>query len=327
MPISCSVSAVIALYNPDPVFLKMAVASVLGQVYPVLELVLVNDGGETSVIESVLPNDNRIKLYSKPNGGVADARNYALQKCSGDYIAFLDQDDYWYPDKIGDLLALIPEPGMPCMVVSPVDIVDDSGRIDTKNTSRALKTYRIKSSSGNLLRGLVSDNFIHSSVPLVQRSIFEALGGFDTNVQPHDDWDMYLRIAVAGCPVFFADRPLSVWRTHGKNESGNVALMQRSMCRVYRKNLSEIRDMSSRRLFLLCGILTAMNRAGTLLYKRGRYGLYRKHVGRQMTMALRNLPSLNGADASLLLWEFRNVTIPLIKSIRRYLVSLVRHSK
>ncbi|NTW51415.1 MAG: glycosyltransferase [Chlorobiaceae bacterium] len=329
MPPSTTISAVIALYNPDPCFLKLAIESVLSQSYPVLELVLVNDGGEMSVIESVLPGDDRIKLYTKNNGGVADARNYAIERCMGDYVAFLDQDDYWYPEKIAELLARIPSTGMACMVVAPVDIIDESGSIDRKRSSEAEKTFSIKLRDGNVLRGLVTDNFIHSSSPLIHRSIFGTLGGFDTRVQPHDDWDMYLRIAIAGYPVFFDDHSRSVWRIHASNESGNVASMQRSMCRVYRKNLPAIRDIPSRKLFYLCGLLTSMNRAGNLLYKPGRYRLFRKHVGKAMAMAMKtgSVPQLKSAGASLLIWEFKTLSIPLIKSIRRYLFCLVAVEK
>ena len=323
-----SVSVVMALYNPDPVYLKIAVDSIFGQSVPVQELVLVNDGGDISIIESSLPADGRIKIYSKHNGGVADTRNYAITKCSCDFIAFLDQDDYWYKDKIEEQLSLIPDRlDQPCMVVSPVDIVDASGSIRRNKTDMSMSAYRIKSQQKSPIRSLIADNYIYSSTPLVHRSIFKALGGFDPEVQPHDDWEMYLRIAIAGYPIFFAERPLSVWRTHGSNESNRVDLMQRSMCRVYRKLLPAIQDESSRRLFLFRSILTTLNRAGALLYKRGRYRLYRKHVGKALALAVQNLPPINGADPSLLLWEFRDNFRTLIKAIRRYAVSLLRRSK
>ena len=322
-----SVSVVMALYNPDPVYLKIAVVSILGQSVPVHELVLVNDGGDISIIESSLPVDGRIMIYSKKNSGVADTRNYAISKCSGDFIAFLDQDDYWYKDKIGEQLSLIPgRPDHLCMVVSPVDIVDASGAIRLENTNMSLSTYKVKSSQKSSLRSLIADNYIYSSTPLVHRSIFEALGGFDPKVQPHDDWEMYLRIAIAGYPLYFGERALSVWRVHGNNESNRVDLMQRSMCRVYRKLLPVIQDKSSRRLFLFRSLLTTMNRSGALLYKRGRYRLYRKHVGKALSLAVQNLPPINGADSSLLLWEFRDNFSSLIKSIRRYMVSFLRRS-
>ena len=69
---SVTVSAVIAVYNPDLCFFEKAVASVLSQTSPVFELVLVNDGG-SETFRSVLPDDGRIRLFSKQNGGVAAA--------------------------------------------------------------------------------------------------------------------------------------------------------------------------------------------------------------------------------------------------------------
>jgi glycosyltransferase involved in cell wall biosynthesis len=322
-----SVSAVMALYNPEPEYLKKAIASVLCQTTSVHELVLVNDGGDVAVIESVLPDDDRIRLYSKPNGGVADARNFGIERCSGDFVAFLDQDDYWYPDKIESQLSRVSSAaGRPCMVVSPADIVDMDGTLDRKNTARTSRIYRIKSSQKSPLRGLLTDNFIYSSTIFIDRRIFGLAGGFDPSVQPHDDWDMYLRIAIGGYPIFFADRPLSVWRTHGGNESGNTASMQRSMCRVYRKNLPTIQQESSKKLLKFFGLLTAMNRAGDLVYKRRRYALYRKHIGRMLAMVPRYFPSPEGADSNLFFWELREIAETLTKSMRRYLISSIRKS-
>ena len=94
-----SVSAIIALYNPDLSLFEKALLSVLNQTYPVKEIVLVNDGGEDN-FKAQLPDDLRIKVFSKSNEGVAAARNFAIAQCTSEYIAFLDQDDFWYPDKI-----------------------------------------------------------------------------------------------------------------------------------------------------------------------------------------------------------------------------------
>jgi glycosyltransferase involved in cell wall biosynthesis len=232
-----AVSAVIAVYNPEPELFRQAVASVLSQTMPVLELVLVNDGG-SEAFRSVLPDDGRIRVFTKPNEGVAVTRNFAIGQCRGDYIAFLDQDDFWYSDKLASQIAMIDPNRTPCMVVSPVDVIDGEGKIRDKKSSKVLDKYLSRISGDDLLPALADENFIHSSSPVVHREVFRVVGGFDDSTRPHDDWDMYLRIALAGFPVYgYTEKALSVWRMHEANESRKRMAMMESKCAVERKAL------------------------------------------------------------------------------------------
>ncbi len=227
----------IAVYNPDPEFFMQALSSVLTQTLPVLELVLVNDGGSEE-FRNALPDDRRIKVFTKPNEGVAATRNFAIAQCQGDYIAFLDQDDFWYPDKLAEQVGLIGVNGAPCMVVSPVVVIDARGQKIAKKTDRVSDKYYSKIPCKDLLQGLADENFIYSSSPVVHREVFRVVGGFDDKTRPHDDWDMYLRIALAGFPVYgYTEKALSVWRVHSANESHNRMAMLQSKCTVEHKAL------------------------------------------------------------------------------------------
>ena len=232
-----AVSALIAVYNPDTELFRQAVNSVLNQSLQVLELVLVNDGGSDE-FKTVLPDDPRIRVFTKPNEGVAATRNFAIGQCRGDYIAFLDQDDFWYPDKLMRQIEMIAVKGKPCMVVSPVDVIDGEGHIREKKSSKVRDKYLSRISDADLLPALADENFIHSSSPLVHREVFRVVGGFDDRTRPHDDWDMYLRIALAGFPVYgYTEKALSVWRMHEANESRKRMAMMESKCAVERKTL------------------------------------------------------------------------------------------
>lgn len=231
------ISAVIAVYNPELKLFRLAVESVLNQTQPVLELVLVNDGGSEE-FRKVLPDDERIRVFTKPNEGVAVTRNFAIEQCRGEYIAFLDQDDYWYSDKLAEQMAMISVKGEACMVISPVDVVDVKGNLREKKTLKVLESYRSRIAGSSMVHGLADENFIHSSSPLVHREMFRKVGGFDDRTKPHDDWDMYLRIALAGFPVYaYARKPLSVWRMHEANESQKRMAMMRSKIVVEQKAL------------------------------------------------------------------------------------------
>jgi len=265
-----SVSAIIAVYNPNLLFLEKAVLSVLNQTYSVLELILVNDGGDEAFI-SMLPNDPRIKVFSKQNEGVAATRNYAIKQCAGEYLAFLDQDDYWYPEKLQEQLAMIPVSGEACMVASSVDLIDHNSMSLSKYAPSTIATYSKKTRNNNTLLWLAEGNFIYSSTPLIHYSVFEKAGFFDPWTQPHDDWDMYLRIMIAGFPVYFYQKKtLSVWRQHEYNESSNGDTMICSKCRVEKKLIHAVLDEEIRQVAATNLLIDYLER-DNLLYERRQY--------------------------------------------------------
>lgn len=91
------VSIIVPIYNVEN-YLVECINSVLAQTYTNFELLLVNDGSTDNsgiICNSFLVKDNRIRVFNKDNGGLSSARNYGLDKSIGDYIIFLDSDDYW----------------------------------------------------------------------------------------------------------------------------------------------------------------------------------------------------------------------------------------
>jgi len=316
-----SVSAIIPVYNPDLSYLHKAIWSVLSQTYPVLELVIVNDGGNKSFINT-LPIDPRIRVFSKPNEGVAATRNYAIKQCNGDYIAFLDQDDYWFEDKLQEQIITIPIYGEPCMVSSPVDIIQPDGINLNKYSISINDKYRQKTSHENVLLCLTEANFIYSSTPLIHYSIFENVGFFDTFTQPHDDWDMYLRIMLAGYPVYFyKKKSLSVWRKHEYNESNNSEIMIRSRCRVEKKLLNGVVDENIKSVSCINLLIDYLER-DNLLYKKRKFKRFRSFIKHHLTLLLfenKCILSKTGSYVQRTLNKrYRKIAI---KSIRRYVAS------
>jgi glycosyltransferase involved in cell wall biosynthesis len=322
MPRSPSISAIIAVYNPNPVFLEKAVSSVLEQSYPVSELIIVNDGGKGDVLDAVLPADTRIHVFAKRNEGVAATRNYAIRHCTGDYIAFLDQDDYWFRNKLEEQIALIPETGGPCMVAAPVSIVDAGGIIIEKKTTLQAAHFQVQSGDSNVLRHLAAGNFIYSSSPLISREVFTSVGGFDSSVQPHDDWDMYLRIAQAGIPVYlYHRRPLSVWRIHDSNESKKMAAMSRTKCRILRRLHGSAEDENFRKALCINYLIESIDRSHLLLYKQNRMALFRYFVAGYAFKMLKQLVLHGRSNPEILTWQSARIRKLLMKTVRRMFIS------
>lgn len=90
------ISVIVAIYNIEA-YLEKCIVSIVNQSYSELEIILVNDGSTDSsgaICHSYAEKDSRIKVINKPNGGLSSARNAGLDCASGDYIAFVDGDDF-----------------------------------------------------------------------------------------------------------------------------------------------------------------------------------------------------------------------------------------
>jgi glycosyltransferase involved in cell wall biosynthesis len=106
------ISIIIPVYN-STLYLKQCVESILAQTYHNLEILLVDDGStddSPKICDEYATKDSRIITIHKQNGGTSDARNVGLEKASGDYITFMDNDDYWSnPEALNDIVKIIDE--------------------------------------------------------------------------------------------------------------------------------------------------------------------------------------------------------------------------
>lgn len=179
-------SVVIPTYN-RPQKVVRAVQSVLAQTFDNYEVWVIDDGS-TKDIESVLkPFKDKVNYFRKKNGGLSSARNAGIKCAKGAYIAFLDDDDWWYKHKldcIAKAIQLRPEIGL---FYSWVDFVDDSGKLLWVNKSR----YFGKRAYLTLLGG----NFIPMPTVVVKKNCFIGVGVFDESLKGCEDLDMWIRIS------------------------------------------------------------------------------------------------------------------------------------
>jgi glycosyltransferase involved in cell wall biosynthesis len=228
-PRAASVAAVIPVYN-GAAFVADAIESVLAQTHPVARCVVVDDGSTDGTAEVVERFGPPVRLIRQANAGVAAARNRGAAEASARYVAFLDADDAWAPRKLERQLAAARELDRPGLVLCDLDLFDDA-------TGAALGREAMRPGPGTLRDMVLFEGVAIvscSSTALLERSLFDALGGFDPRLSQSADWDFLARALLAG-PVVSVPEPLVRYRVHASNMSRNVDLLERDMTYAFAK--------------------------------------------------------------------------------------------
>lgn len=152
------VSIIIPVYNVEKE-LERCIKSVLNQTYSYIEIILVNDGStDTSyqICEKYLKKDARIKYFKKENGGLSDARNYGQERCTGDYILFLDSDDYIESEAIKRLLTEAVEGNLDIVCANAIK---EEGLRKSKLINPKKPNYNIMSGQDYLISSLKNKQY------------------------------------------------------------------------------------------------------------------------------------------------------------------------
>ena len=214
----CIVSAIIPLYN-GAVHIEQAIRSMLEQTVLPAEIIVVDDGSTdhgAQIVEHLAarrPAKVPVRLLRQANGGQSAARNLGVRHAHGDLIAFLDQDDAWYPDHLEKLAKPFQEPQSRQLgwVYSNLDEVDENGTMVTRSF---LSTFGTQHPKRELVACLREDMFVLPSASLISRAAFESVGGFDEQLRGYEDDDLFLRLFHAGFDNVYVDKPLSQWRIY-----------------------------------------------------------------------------------------------------------------
>ncbi|HEY7406227.1 MAG TPA: glycosyltransferase [Candidatus Angelobacter sp.] len=197
------VSVVIATYNRSRQ-VREAIDSVLAQTVPVREIIVVDDGSRDDTREQLLAYGDRIRPFFQANGGASAARNLAMRKAQGSWIAFLDDDDVWVPEKIEQQWKLVENDSALGLVYCSDYAVDEQLRV----------LYERKAQEGNrgeVFERLLIKNFIFTSCVMARRDAVEKAGYMLGEYKFAQDWDLWLKIAAEN-PVDFAPAPLVLYR-------------------------------------------------------------------------------------------------------------------
>jgi len=196
------VSVIIPTYNRGWI-IKEAIDSVLAQDYTEFELIVVDDGSTDHTSDFLDSYRNVIKVFPQKNKGVSAARNLGIAEASGKFVAFLDSDDLWLPQKLTLQIEFFNR--------TPDALICQTEEVWIRNGLRVNPKKRHKKPSGMIFKPSLELCLVSPSAVMIQRSLLDRVGGFDETLPACEDYDLWLRI---GCrfPVHLIDAPLIIKR-------------------------------------------------------------------------------------------------------------------
>lgn len=209
------VSVIVPTYDGER-YVAEAVSSALAQSHRDLEVIVVDDGSSDRTLDVVARfTDRRVRVFQRPNGGVAAARNTGVGAARGEFVAFLDQDDAWRPEKLAEQLPRFAAPQV-AIVGSLMTYIGPSGQ--AIGISGEIADHQQERIAALRLMPFAPSSMV------VRSSVLREFGGFDEelaqHVAPVDDFDFVSRVAQR-YRIVTVPRSLGYYRIH--SEAGSFA--------------------------------------------------------------------------------------------------------
>jgi glycosyltransferase involved in cell wall biosynthesis len=219
------VSVIIPAYNGQE-YIREAIQSVLAQTYRPIEVLVVDDGSPINMREAVSGFGPEVRYLRQENGGTASARNTGWRAAGGEFIALLDQDDLWLPQKLERQVPRFAEDPRIGLVTAWMEVFDTTTG-DPKGTYKPPAEMTVHDMLGHELPPVQTMIF--------RRSALEKIGGFDPSLRGTDDWDVNIRLA-AEFRVVTVQEVLGRARMHDSQQGSNGEQMYRNSIRVLDKH-------------------------------------------------------------------------------------------
>lgn len=206
------ISVVIPTYNHAQ-WLPFSITSALSQTLKPHEVIVVDDGSKDNTRE--VASQYPVTYIYQQNSGLSASRNRGISASSGDWIALLDADDYWAPNKLELQSAAIDDQEMcycATMLVYPDGHTAEAEYIPAEQASRMIRHH----------------NFIDPSSVLLKKTVLDRVGGFNVRMPAGEDWEMWLRLAPV-CKFASVPQRLLMYRVTGTGMSANPEIFFRSM--------------------------------------------------------------------------------------------------
>ena len=229
------VSIVIPTYNHAH-FLSSALDSVIAQSIEDWEVIIVNNYSNDDTIEVVESfKDARIHLVNFANHGIiAAARNYGLSLAKGSFIAFLDSDDFWYPEKLTHCLEMI-NTGYDLVCHAEVWTGPGSHRRVVEYGPEKMASYEHLLFDGNCLS---------TSAVVLRRTLLDRSGLFNEShkMVTAEDYDLWLKLSRDGARIGFLTKVLGEYRIHGENQSHAALRNMKAVMEVFQQHCATLTE-------------------------------------------------------------------------------------
>ena len=219
------VSIIMAAYNAEKT-IELAIESVLNQTYSNFELLVINDcskDGTAKLVEAFSAKDNRVRLISnEKNSGVSYTRKHGLEEANGSWIAILDSDDAWTPEKLEKQIELQKRTNADLLFTGSAFMDSEGHPIDWYLHAPAEVTYR----------QLLKQNVLSNSSALVRKELYSRYYAIGDDM--HEDFAIWLSILKDGKKAYGVDEPLLIYRIAKSSKSGNKVKAAKMNWNTYR---------------------------------------------------------------------------------------------
>lgn len=206
------VSVIMNGYNCER-YLREAIDSVYSQTYQNLEIIFW-DNGSTDATQSIATSYGPKLRYfrSEVNTTLGSARNSALENANGEFIAFLDTDDFWLPEKLMRQVSILKK-------IRDVDFIYSNCYLLEQQTGRVSKWLRRPQPSGNVFGQFLQHYPVNLQTVLLRRSVLDSLDHlFDDRLTLSEEFDLFMRILYRS-KAYYVDSPTAVYRIHANMSS------------------------------------------------------------------------------------------------------------
>lgn len=225
-------------------FLSQAIRTALSQTYTDYEIIVVDDGSTDDTRDVLAQFGDKIRYFYQTNGGLSSARNLTLSQARGEFIAYLDADDMWYPHRLEAQVAYLDAHQECGFVHSDVTVIDEADHVVHRRfNAETRREYPEGYCALDLLRRC------HIQIPTVleRRACIERVGRFDGRLRTAQDYLHWIRIAMSGMAVGYIAEPLAMYRWTTSSLSSNPRCVLDDMAIIFEELLA---DRSS---LLRCG--------------------------------------------------------------------------
>ncbi len=231
-PLKINFSIIIAVYNGEKT-IKKAIQSIIDQTYAAYEIIIVDDGSTDNTKKEIASFTDKITYVYQQNTGVAVARNKGVAIAQGEWLSFLDADDWYYPDRLKSYADLIMQTAELDFLTGNFDYINEQGTIirqSMQSTIAGQKLLEIAGTTssivmqGELINDFVAQHFGDTHTLCLPRNTFNQLGGYPQGVAVCEDVHLLIRLCAISKKIGVITQPMAAYFIHSNSATRSAPL-------------------------------------------------------------------------------------------------------